>query len=112
MAKRNFKVYSDPGENKSMRRILSVLGTGAGPNFIRKCTLLPGEQVTVTHEPLPEIADANSNPIRSKETNRLLFRLGTRAFMVEYVVCESLAASLILGCNFCTRNFEAILPRK
>ena len=112
MAKRKFKVYADLGESNSMRRIHSVLDTGAGPNFIRKSTLLPGEQLKVTHEPLPEIADANSNPTRAKETIRLLVRLGTRAYLVEFIVCESLAASLILGCDFCTQIVEAILPRK
>ena len=112
MAKHNFKVYGYFGESKSMRRILSVLDTGAGLKFIRKSTRLPGEQLNVTHELLPEIAGANSNPIRARGTIRLLVRLGIRAFLVEFVVCESLAALLILGCDFCTRNVDSILTRK
>ena len=39
-------------------------------------------------------------------------RLGSRLVKLEFIVCELLAAPLILGCDFMDRFVEAIYPRK
>lgn len=113
MAKRNFKVYADVGPSTSLlSRKLAVLDTGAGPNFIRKSELLPGYETHVRYGPLPHISDANSNPIKMTGYIDQVARLGTRLVKVTFIVCESLAAPVILGCDFCDRFVEAIHPRK
>ena len=113
MRKRNFKVYADIGDSPTrLLRTLSVLDTGAGPNFIGK-NALPAEDLTpLSYGPLPDIADANSNPIQIKGITRLLVRLKTRAYWVEFILCVSLAAPVILVCDFCDKHVEAILPRQ
>ena len=64
MRKRNFKVYADIGVTPHLlARKLSVVDIGAGPNFIRKDELPSGVDV-IRHGPLPNVADANNNPIR------------------------------------------------
>ena len=42
----------------------------------------------------------------------LVTRLGNRIVKVEFIVCERLAAPVILGCDFCDRFVEAIFLRK
>ena len=113
MTRRNFKVYADIGDSPTrLLRTLSILDTGAGPNFIRKNALPAGDLIPLSYGPLPDIADANSNPIQVKGIKRLLVRLKTRAYWVEFIVCDSLAAPVILGCDFCHKHVEAILPRQ
>ena len=113
MTKRNFKVYADIGDSPTrLLRTLSVLDTGAGPYFIRKNPLPAGDLTPISYGPLPDIADAKSNAIHVKGITRLLVRLKTRAYWVEFIVCDSLAAPAILGCDFCDKHVEAILPRQ
>ena len=113
MTKRNFKVYADIGESPTrLLRTLSVLDTGADPNFIRKNALPAGDLTPLSYGPLPDVSDANSNPIQVKGIMRLLIRLKTRAYWIEFIMCDSLAAPVILGCNFCDKHVEAILPRQ
>ena len=113
MTKRNFKVYADIGDSSTrLLRTLSVLDTGAGPNFIRKNAPPSGDLTPISYGPLPYIADANSNPIQVKGITRLLVRLKIRAYWVEFIVCDSLAAPIILGCEFFEKHVEAIPPRQ
>ena len=113
MASRNYKVYADVGINQNLlARNLSVLDSGAGPNCIRKSELPPGFDAHIRHGPLPNIGDANNNPLYTIGTLALVVRLGRRIVKVEFIVCERLAAPVILGCDFCDRFVEAIRPRK
>ena len=110
---RNFKVYADIDDSPTrLLRTLSVLDTGAGPNFIRKNALPAGDLTPLSYGHLPDIADANSNPIPVKGITRLLVHLKTRAYWVEFIVRDSLAAPVILGCDFCDKHVKAILPRQ
>ena len=112
MRKRNFEVYADIGVGPNLlARKHSVVDTGAGPNFIRKDELPLGVDV-IRHGPLPNVADANNNPIRMTGLADLVVRLGTRIAKVEFIVCERLAAPVFIGSDFCDRFVEAIYPRK
>ena len=113
MAKRNYKVYADLGyRHQFMVRKLSILDTGAGPNVIRKSEL-PTELLNhLEFGPVPNVADANRNPIRILGIIRLLVRLGSHLSKVPFLVAEKLAAPVILGADFCDRYVEAIRPRK
>ena len=89
MKKRNCKVHANIGDSLTrLLRTLSVIDTGARPNFIRKNALPAGDLTPLSYEPLPDIADANSNPIQLKGITRLLVRLKTRAYWVEFIVVE------------------------
>ena len=112
MAKRNYKVYTQVGISRNiLERLLAVLDPGAGPNFIRDSDL-PHGVTRLRYGPLPNVADANNNPIRMKGLAHLLVRLGSRLVKLEFIVCDRLAAPLILGCDFMDRFVEAIYPRK
>ena len=112
MAKRNYKVDTQVGTSRNtLERLLAVLDSGAGPNFIRDSDL-PHGVTRHRYGPLPNVADANNNPIRMMGLADLIVRLGSRLVKLEFIVCEHLAAPLILGCDFMDRFVEAIYPRK
>ena len=113
MAKRNYKVYADIGSNRYLLcRKLAILDTGAGPNFIRISELDPDWKERIRHGPLPCVNDANDKPLKTVGTIEQIVRLGNLIVKLDFIVCESLAASVILGADFCDRFIEAIYPRK
>ena len=113
MAKRNYKVYADIGRSRQLlTRRLRVLDTGAGPNFIRKDELPQGFEEYLRYGPLSNIGDANNKPLSMLGIIDLLVRLGTYLVKVDFIVCDRLAAPVILGCEYCDRFVEAIRPRK
>ena len=90
---------------------MAVLDSGAGPKFIRESNL-PHGVMRLRYGPFLNVADANNNPIRMKGLADLIVRLDSRLVKLEFIVCESLAAPLILGCDVMDRFVEAIYPRK
>ena len=67
MAKRNYKVYTQVGTSKNiLERLLAVLDSGAGSNFIRGSDL-PHGVTRLRYGPLPNVADANNNPFDCKD---------------------------------------------
>ena len=112
MRKRNFKFYADIGVTPHLlARKLSAVDTGARPKFIRKDELQLVVEL-IRHGPLHNVADANNNSITMTGLVDLLVRLGSRIAKAEFIVCEQLAAPVIIGCDFCDRFAEAIYPRK
>ncbi|CAN8072774.1 unnamed protein product [Agarophyton chilense] len=112
MQKRNYKVYADIGLDKELlTRRLTVLDTGAGPNFIRMPELGPTNQERTRYGPLQDIRDANRNAVRTLGAVKLPVRIGHYLVKVKFVVCRSLAAPIVLGCDYCDRFVEAIRPR-
>ena len=113
MAKRNYKVYAELGFDRyTLTRKLSVLDTGAGPNFIRKSALTPGWEAHLRAGPLPSVNDANNKPLRVIGLIPQVVRLGHYLVESDFVVCETLAAEVIIGADYMDRFVEAILPRK
>lgn len=112
MARRNYKVYADIGSSKSiLSRRLAVLDTGAGPNFIRFSELQSDERVRIQEACLSDIRDANKRHIKSLGTIKLVVQLGNHVFMFPFIVCTTLAAPVVLGCDYCDRFVEAIRPK-
>ena len=110
LTRRNYKVYTDIGSSTStIRRILSILDTGAGPNFIRSDEL-NGIEAVIRQGPLPDICDANNKPLQLLGTIKLPVRLGNFSSRIEFIVCKTLAAPAILGADFCDRFVSAIRP--
>lgn len=56
--------------------------------------------------PLPNLVDANGNPIPVRHVMRL--RLVTTLFHVPFVVVDSLSCALVLGTQFLNRHVDAI----
>ena len=95
-----------------MWRKVSILDTGAGPNFIRRSDISEGAEQDIRPAAFPDICDANNRPLITSCLLRLLVRLGRYLVEVEFIVCERLATTMILGADFCDRYVEAIRPRK
>ena len=113
LAKRNYKVYAHVGHDTNLLvRKLAILDTGAGPNFIRVSELTPGYRSKIRYGPLPHITDANRRSIRTIGIISLVIQVGRYVVKDEFIVCERLAAPVILGCDLCDKYVEAIYPRK
>ena len=109
----NYKFYADLGLTPAiLLRQLTILDTGAGSNFVRADTLPPGWESLVTLGAVPTIADANGRPLRTSGQIPLVVRLCNRTMKCTFIVCERLAAPVILGCEFNDRFVEAIYPRR
>ena len=111
LQKRNYKVYAEVSAKKGVsKRILSILDTGAGPNLVKREAIPEGAEV-LSAEHLP-IRGANGKPIDVAGCVYLTVTVGTQVAKREFLVCERLATDLILGCDYCDRHVEEILPRK
>ena len=113
LAKRNYKVHAEIGFISTlMVRRVATLDTGAGPNVIRLSEVPTAAMARVRHGPLPNVTDANRNPIRMRGVITLVVRLGRHMAKVDFIVAERLAVPVILGADYCDRFVEAIRPRK
>ena len=90
--------------------MLTVMDTGAGPNFIRK-DLLPTEADIETVD-TPDICDANGHLLGIEGSIRLAVRLNNQYSIVEFYVCKTLSVPVLLGCDYCDKYVEAIFPRQ
>lgn len=61
--------------------------------------------------PAFDITDANKKPLKTVGYLPLSVRLGNFVVQLEFVVCNSLAPPLILGCDFCDRIVQRIRLR-
>lgn len=93
-------------------RKLTVLDTGAGPNFIRRSELPAGSDPLIRPAANTSLCDANGRPLDIIGTVSLSAMLGSRVTKVNFYVCKRLAAAMILGCDFNDRYVEAILPKR
>lgn len=77
LAKRNYKVYADIRVTSSLtRRVMSVLDTGTGPNFIRGSELSLEVEQKIEAGPLHDICDANNNNLLMRGTIKFPVGLG------------------------------------
>eukprot|EP00171_Calliarthron_tuberculosum_P022177 IDg22177t1 len=93
-----------------MYRQLAILDTGAGRNFIRLSAIPRNWYNSIKEGPVPDIRDANKRPIQVVGAISLCVQLGTQLVMDEFLVCERLAAPVILGCTHMDRHVRAIFP--
>lgn len=113
MKRRNYKVYAfyrDTHHGLS-QRMLSILDTGAGPNFVRR-SFLSTNAVIRAPNPDDNIRDANGNRLDVMGHCEMEVQLGTFVTRATFMVCHNLAAPVILGCDYCDRFVEAIRPRQ
>ncbi|CAN8065809.1 unnamed protein product [Agarophyton chilense] len=68
-----------------MVRLLTVLDTGAGPNFVVEEVLPPALQSRIRHDHVPEVADANNKPLDTVEFIELVVRVGSRVVKLDFV---------------------------
>lgn len=101
VTKRSYKVYADSDlESNENFRVLTVLNIGAGSSSVQQTTFSQEVEKYMKHGPLPNICDANNRPLPMIGKIKLPVKLGTFLVHDDFAVCESLAASDILGANF------------
>ena len=84
----------------------------AGANFIRKSELDSEWESHIRYGPLPSVCDANNKPLKAMGIITQVVRLGHFIVETDFIVCETLAAEVVLGAAFMDKCVEAILPRK
>ena len=113
LTSRNYKVYADVGVNRyRLTRKISILDTGAGANFIRKSELDAEWESHIRYVPLPSVCDANNKPLKAMGIITQVVRLGHYIVETDFIVCERLAAEVVLGAAFMDKCVQAILPCK
>lgn len=83
--------------------LLTILDTGAEPNFIQKDIMADKMKHITDHGAFPNILDANGNPIRMTGRSNLQVELGTYGLTLDFISCDLLAAPCILGADLCNK---------
>jgi hypothetical protein len=91
-------------------RMRATLDTGAGSNFIRTSNVPPDSRIDPTGGRWRFI-DANGRPLHITGLTTLITRLGDFTVPVEFLVVDSLSASMILGCSFIDTHVRSIRPK-
>ena len=77
--------------------------------MIRRSSLPDGwEACRIQDEDLPNLGDANGQPLRVAGAVKLYVRLGDTMFTTAFVIVERLAVDVILGTTFMNRNVKSI----
>lgn len=93
-----------------MHRLLTILDTEARPSFIRKSELRTGSETQLFTGPLLNIWDANKNPLQMLDIIELRVYLRHRQIPLNFIICKTLAASDIIGVEFCDQHVKAVRP--
>ena len=96
-----------------MKRFLTVLDTGAGPNLIR-AEELPREFVEKARisKEIVNLRSATSHVLGILEILSLTIKVGDKTARQSFVVARNLVADVILGCNFIDAYVDSIQVRK
>lgn len=89
---------------------MSILETGAGPNFVRKDVLLASSTNWIKHGHLTDIRNAIKHPQKFLGTINLTMQLASYNLLVNFFGCDSLVAPTILGAEFYDNFVQAIQP--
>ena len=89
----------------------AVLDTGAASSFIHADSLPAGVRVKALSSAV-NVRGANSQRLVIRGTVDLMVQVGSCKSHMTFYVAPSLAATLILGCDFCDLHVESIQPRR
>lgn len=96
-----------------MRPSRVVVDTGSGYNVIRKDALLRNwRQRVLVNADLPDLCDANGNPLNIRHEVQLRIRLGDAVYPVRFLIVTKLACSVLLGTQFLDKHVDAIKCRQ
>lgn len=102
-------MYADPDTFSAlMFRRLTILDTRAGPNFIRLDVLSSGYEQKLEPTTLPSINDPDNRPLQVLGQLSAVARLGSCQAKEIFLVCQRLAAPVILGSDFCDNYVDSL----
>jgi hypothetical protein len=112
----NFKVSLTIGlEKKTMRTSTGVINTGAGPSAIRSDMLpedLKSAGIIMPKSETRRIQDASGNIVNTNATVQLNFVLEPLSATFQFLVVDTLAVPILLGCDFSNQYVKCIKPRE
>ena len=89
-----------------------VMDTGSGPSVVQESTLPKGWKTYAAQTGnIPQLADANGNPLRITGRIKLLIQLGRKVLDAEFFVAPKLAVPVILGTSIMNSHVDAIRCR-
>lgn len=105
---RNYNVYADVGlDCICIHRLENTLETGAGPNFVIESELSTGFETKLSTGPLSNIDKASKNPLLILPIIKFQVHFHVK-LTLKIIVCETLAASVIIGTHSCVQHVKAI----
>lgn len=108
----NYKLYANIGLAYTCEhRLMTKRNTGAGPNFKSKNELPIRFEIPIPNRPLPNVCNANKISVRMLGIINLQIHVGHTRDTIQFIVCETLAASAIIGSDFCDKHLKAIWPK-
>lgn len=98
---RNYKVYADTGlDYFCMHCLVTILDTGARPNFIDKKKIQIGFNTKIYAGPLQNICNANRNRLWMLGTTNFRVYLDHKSVALKLIVWNTLAAFATVGASF------------
>lgn len=111
-ARRNYKIYADIGPGATtLTRKLAVPNAGAGPHLLWKAELAVEDTQWTIMKALPDIRDANLNPLGNSGAISMMAQLRSYVLRTKLNVRERLGVPVALSCAYCDKYVEAIRPR-
>ena len=110
----NYKISVEVGvSSKEMKRFLTVLDTGAGPNLIRAAAV-PREFVEKarTSKKIVNIRSVTNHALDTVGILSLTVKVGDKTTRQPFVVVRNLVADVILGCTCIDAYVDSIHVRK
>lgn len=112
VAKLNYKVYAYLGlHTQFMIRVLTGHDKIVGSSWVVESVLPQPVQAQIRTNATPNITGSNKNQLKTVGPICLVVTLGHLVVKVDFIVCRSLAAPLILVCDCCDIFVKAICPR-
>lgn len=108
---RNYKVFANVGTQPGIvTNILSILDTGAEPDHVRNDVLNASLTIWIRHKYLQHIHDARKQRLKRLGAFDLAVQFTSCYRQVNFFVCNSLAAPIILCAGFCDTFLQGICP--
>lgn len=106
----NYKVNASIGSStQTLRRVLTVIDTGAGPNLIREGVCPPESLAAIdTSRPIANLASASRHRLDTLGVVILTVKVATKVARVPFIVVRNLGADALLGCTYQDAHVRSI----
>lgn len=109
----NYKVEASIGPDiQTLRPVLTVLDTGAGPNLIRADLLPPAAlEACDKDREVVNLSSASNHRLETLGVLHLTVKIGNFTARQPFVVVRQLGADALLGCTFIDKHVQQVRPK-
>ncbi len=113
LAEYNYKIEAAVGPHiHSLRPLLAVLDTSAGPNLTDADLLAPEVLASCdTKRPMANIASASNHRLDTMSIVKLTVKIASFAVRQPFFVVRQLGADALLGCTYIEKHAEQVCRR-